>query len=285
VGPDSEQETILRQFMLYCHDNGWGLVIMLPENLTLYPVLGLHLLKVGEEAIVDLRHFTEVTSQEKYFRHIRRRFAELGYTAVRYKPPHPSALIDEVEQISREWLTLPGRREMGFVQGIFERSYVAQTPLYVVRDNLGRAVAFVNEVPSYRPGEVNFDMMRHIPEVPHGTMDFIFQGLMPALLEEGYKTLAMGVAPFAGVGDKPGSSLVARALHQVMNFNWFVHSKGLREFRIKFEPHWEDRFVAYQGGKLALVRIALAIARVVERSASAHPQQHHSQPDFEAQLR
>jgi phosphatidylglycerol lysyltransferase len=103
--------------------------------------------------------------------------------------------------------------------------------------------------------------------VPSGTMDYIFLGLMLALYEEGYKTLAMGVAPFAGVGEKPGSGLAARALHQLMNFNWFVHSKGLRQYKLKFEPYWEDRYVAYQGGKLALVKIALAITRAMERES------------------
>ncbi len=248
VGPESEQKDLFSRFTLYCRHKGWRVVVLFPDNLPLYTRVGLHLLKVGEEGVVDLKHFSEVVSQQKYFRHIRRAITNLGYHMERYKPPLSSSLIDEVVQISTEWLKLHGHREFGFAQGTFDRSYLTQTTISVLRDHQGRAVAFINEVPSYRPGEAMFDMTRNISQVPHGTMDYIFLGLMHALYKEGYKTFAMGVVPFAGVGEKPGSGLMAKGLHQIMNFNWLVHAKGLRLFKVKFEPYWEDRYIAYQGG-------------------------------------
>ena len=265
VGPEPEQKDLFSRFTLYCRKKGLRLVVLFPDNLPLYTKIGLHLLKVGEEGVVDLKHFSEVVSRQKYFRHIRRAITNSGYYVERYKPPLSSSIVDEAEQISTEWLKLRGHREFGFAQGTFNRNYLAQTAISVLRDRQGRAVAFINEVPSYRPGEAMFDMTRNIPEVPHGAMDYIFSGLMQALYQEGYKTFAMGVVPFAGVGETPGSGLVDRGLHQLMHFNWLVHAKGLRLFKIKFEPYWEDRYVAYQGGRLALVRIGLAISRAVER--------------------
>jgi phosphatidylglycerol lysyltransferase len=231
----------------------------------MYQRLGLSRLKVGKEAIVDLEHFSLHTINAKYFRKIRRRFQERGYKLSIYKPPHPSALLDEVEEVSKQWISEPGRKEFGFMQGNFERSHVATTPLCVLRDSTGRALAFVNEIPSNRPGEANFDMMRHVAGVPPGTMDYIFTELMLALKQEGYRSFDLGLAPFAGVGEGPGAPRVERAIHLLFNtLFWFVSYKGMRNYKVKFEPNWEDRFVVYQGGPVGLLRVALAAGRALE---------------------
>lgn len=264
VGPDNEIKSTLRSFIDYCNRNGWGVAFMFPERLTLYPGSGLHLLKIGEEGIVDLEHFVSQTWKRKYFRHIRNKFSGLGYKFVRYLPPQPTQLLDEVQKISQEWLLLPEHREFGFAQGTFERNYIRNTPISVLRDETGLAVAFVNEVTSYRPGEINFDMMRHLPGMPNGTMDYVFMNLMLALKEEGYRTFAMGVAPFTGLGQGPRASVVEKAVHQLRHLDRFVHSQGIYKYKLKFEPFWEDRYIAYKGGPLSLVKIALAINKVVE---------------------
>ena len=262
VGPEDESESAASSFLRFCSDNGWLVAFLLPDVLPMYERLGLSRLKIGKEAIVDLDHFSSHTIEAKYFRKIRRRFETRGYKLSRYKPPHPAALLDEVEEVSKKWLSEAGRREFGFIQGRFERSYVAATPLCVLRDSTGRPLAFVNEIPSNRPGEANFDMMRHVSEVPPGTMDYIFTELMLALKQEGYRSFDLGLAPFAGVGDRPEATIGERAVHQLFDrLFWFVSYKGLRNYKVKFEPDWEDRFLVYQGGPVGLVRIALAIGR------------------------
>ncbi len=267
VGPDTEIEETIRQFIKYCRDNGWSTAFMFPELLPLYRNVGLHLLKIGEEGIVDLERFKAETYRKKYFRHIRNRFGNPGYRFVRYKPPQENQLMDEIEAISRQWLNLPGHHEFGFVQGTFNRDYLRNMAISVMRNSEGQAVAFVNEVPSYRSGEINFDLMRHIPGVPNGTMDYIFMNLMLALREEGYRKFALGVAPFAGIGKGPGASLTEKAIHQLQHFDWLAHSRGIFQYKLKFEPDWEDRYVAYQGGPFSLVKVALAITRAVDRES------------------
>jgi phosphatidylglycerol lysyltransferase len=264
VGPDDELEDTASSFLRFCSDNGWLVAFLLPDVLPMYERLGLSRLKIGKEAIVDLEHFSSHTIEAKYFRKIRRRFEARGYKLSRYKPPHPAALLDEIEEVSKQWLSQPGRREFGFIQGSFARGYVATTPLVVLRDSTGRPLAFVNEIPSYRPGEANFDMMRHVAEVPPGTMDYIFTELMLALKQDGYRSFDLGLAPFAGVGDRPEATMGERAVHLLFNtLFWFVSYKGMRNYKVKFEPNWEDRFIVYQGGPIGLVRIALAINRVL----------------------
>jgi len=264
TGPDDETESVTRSFLEFCSENGWMASFLMVDRLEMYRKLGLSAVKIGEEAIVDLDLFAQKTSKVKYFRYVRRKFEGEGSRFVRYVPPHPQSLLDEVEDVSRQWVALGGRRELGFVQGSFNRAYVAETPLSVVRDTSGRVVAFLNEVPSYRTGEATFDMMRHLPGVHWGTMDFLFSELMLKLHEYGFRTFNMGLAPFVGLGKKAGETRIQRALYQLSEQLYrFVHTKGIRDYKLKFQPRWEERFMTYQGGAAGLVRTAMAITRAL----------------------
>jgi phosphatidylglycerol lysyltransferase len=267
VGPEEELESITAAFCRFCSDNGWGVAFyqVLPDLLPMYRRLGFQVLKIGEEAVVDLEHFSSDTINTKGFRRTRHKFEREGYTLARYLPPHPSALLDEVEQVSREWLSLPGRRERGFTLGHFQRSYLNETPLFILRERTGRVIAFVNEIPAYRPGEATIDLMRHRLEMPNGAMDYLFLGLLLALKQQGYQRFSLGLAPFAGVGERPGASIEERALHQFFeHLNRFFSYKGLRNYKAKFDPLWEERFLVYQGGPPGLVRLGIAMASLTE---------------------
>ena len=264
VGPADEMEDITSDFLNYCANNGWIVCFLLPEMQEMYQRLDLHLLKIGEEAVVDLEHFSSHTANVKYFRYHRNRFERRGYKIIRYTPPHPEALLQEIENIEKEWLKLPKHRELGFLQGRFKRDYIEKSPLCVVRDSAERIVAFVNEIPSYREGEATFDMMRYLPDVPNGTMDYLFQGLMLSLYKEGFKSFNLGIAPLAGLGKNPDAPLLEKIVQLLFRINWFVSLQGMHYYKVKFEPRWEDRFLAYSGTPVNLVRIALAVTRAVE---------------------
>ena len=270
-GPEDELPGLTGSFLRHCSDNGWTVCFLFPDLLPMYRRLGLSVLKIGEEAVVDLERFSSVTGRNRYFRYHQNHFHREGYRFLRYKPPHPDSLLDEVEQVSREWLTLPKRRELGFVQGRFDRGYVASTPLDVVRDRSGQVIAFLNEVPTCHAGEATFDMMRQRPGLPNGIMDFLFQQTMLALRQEGCLSFNMGVAPFSGLGDRPDASMGEKALGMLFRLNWFVSSQGLRNYKLKFGPVWKDRFVAYTGGPLALVGFGLAISRALEGQKGPGP--------------
>lgn len=267
VGPEDELEAVTRAFLRWCHDNGWRVAFhqTLPDLIPMYHRLGLHSLKIGEEGIVDLEHFVSSTANNKHFRHIGSKLEREGYTCVRHLPPHPSTLLDDVEAVSNEWLSLPGRRERTFTLGQFDRAYVNETPLFTLIEPGGRVMAFVNEIPTYPAGVATIDMMRHRVQIPNGAMDFLFLQLMQRLKEEGFHAFSLGLAPFSGVGDEPGATLEERAIHQLFeHLNRFFSYKGLRSYKEKFEPEWTDSFTVYQGGVPGLIRAGLALQRVSE---------------------
>jgi len=135
----------------------------------------------------------------------------------------------------------------------------------VLREPSGRIIAFANEVRSYRPGEATIDLMRHRRGAPNSTMEYLFIALMLALTDEGYRTFNLGMAPYAGVGDEPGASMEVRVVHELAeHITRFGSYKGIRDYKAKFEPHWEDRFLIYQGGPLGLARTAVALVRTTD---------------------
>ncbi|MDM7998503.1 MAG: phosphatidylglycerol lysyltransferase domain-containing protein [Dehalococcoidia bacterium] len=262
-GPEDELEDVTKSFLDHCYNNGWTVCFLFPDLLPMYRRLGLGMLKIGEEAVVDLQLFSSQTGHKKYFRYHQHRFEREGYSFSRYKPPHPGSLLDEVEKVSDAWLKLPKHRELGFVEGHFDRSYMEKTTICVVRDRSGQAVGFLNESPSYRKDEASFDLLRHIPGVPNATMDYLMQQTLFALRGEGYRWFNMGIAPFAGLGNRLDAPLTEKALSLLFRIHWFVSNQGLHDYKVKFEPVWQDRFIAYHGGTPGLVRIALAINKAI----------------------
>ena len=174
---------------------------------------------------------------------MRRKFEGEGYQVLQLKPPISPLILNEVENVSRKWLTLPHHREYGFFQGRFDRAYLEKCTLYVLREENGTMVAFINEVPSYRPGEANFDMMRHIPGLHWGTMDYLFAQMMVIMKNEGYRTFNFGVAPFVGIGNRPDATLTEKAVNQIFErLDWFVHSKGIKAVQAQVRACMERQF-------------------------------------------
>jgi phosphatidylglycerol lysyltransferase len=267
VGAAQALEDTTRAFVRLCADNGWGVAFhqAQPDLLPMYHRLGLQSLKIGEEAVVNLEHLVDTLQHNKHLRHDRNKFEKDGYKLVRYLPPHDPTLLAQVKEVSDEWLQIPGRRERSFSLGYFNQDYLNEFPLAVLREPAGRIIAFANEVRSYRPGEATIDLMRHRLEAPNATMDYLFIALMLALKDAGYRTFNLGMAPYAGVGDEPGASLEERAAHELAeHITRFGSYKGMRDYKAKFEPEWEDRFLIYQGGPLGLARTAVALVRTTD---------------------
>jgi phosphatidylglycerol lysyltransferase len=227
----------------------------------------LDVLKVGEEAVVDLDKFASETSKGKNFKSKVKKFEKEGYALERLAPPHSRELVDTVESVSNAWLSLPGRRERGFSLGWFEREEVEKDNLFVLKNPQQEIIAFVNQVPSYAPGEASIDMMRHKEDVPNGTMDYLFTKLLTALKQDGYKQFSLGLAALSGVGDQPGASMEERAIHQIYeHMNRFFSYKGLRQYKNKFNPVWKASYLVYENGPPGLIKTALAITRAGELS-------------------
>ena len=105
--------------------------------------------------------------------------------------------------------------------------------------------------------------MRHLPEAPNGIMDYLFLHLMLWGKNEGYRWFNLGMAPFSG--------MEARALAPLWNRlgaflfrhgEHFYNFQGLRQYKQKFDPEWEPRYLVSPGGR-ALPVILTNIAALI----------------------
>jgi phosphatidylglycerol lysyltransferase len=267
TAPEAKLPSLISDFKSFAHDNGWQVAFLqtTPKYIEVYKQSGFRAVKVGEDGVVNLEKFVTTTINKKTFKSSIKKFDKDGFILHRYSPPLANQLIDEVQEISNQWLALPGRRERGFSLGQFNREELQHNDLYVLRDKAGQALAFVNQIRSYSPEEVTIDMMRHKENAPNSTMDFLFAKLLKELHAEGFKYFSLGLAALSGVGDDPHDPLEEKALHQVYeHLNRFFSYKGLRSYKEKFDPDWEARYLIYEGGPAGLVKAGLAIAKATE---------------------
>jgi phosphatidylglycerol lysyltransferase len=179
-------------------------------------------------------------------------------------PPITEEILQEVQEVSQEWLRISGRRERRFTLGLFSPSYIQTTPLFLAQDSQGHTLAFVNLIPSYYPGEATIDLMRYRTGAPNGIMDYLFCQLFFHLQGQGYLRFNLGMAPLAGFQEKEQASLEERAIHFFLQRMEFLFSfSGLRQYKGKFADVWEPRYTVYLHA-LDLPRLALALPYVSE---------------------
>lgn len=211
-----------------------------------YHDAGFALFKLGETAIVELADFTLAGKRGEALRHSinRAKRGEVEFTIL--DQPIDEALWPTLHTISDTWLAERGAAEKGFSLGNYNEAYLRRSPIAIVTVN-GVMVAFANLMSDYAHHlELSIDLMRHRPDAPPGTMDFLFVELIQYAKSQGYLYFNLGIAPLGGVGE----TRYARAGEKVMRLafeygNRFYNYKGLRSFKEKFHPKWRSTYFAY----------------------------------------
>jgi phosphatidylglycerol lysyltransferase len=266
IGDDGAAEELAWEFRELCDEGGrWPVFYQVETNrLPLYIDLGLSILKLGEEARVSLADFGLEGRNRKSLRHTCTRLEEReGCSLEIVEPPVAEALLTELETISNDWLQRKNTREKGFSLGYFRREYIEQFPIAIVRQ-AGRIIAFANVLRAGDKEELSIDLMRFVEEAPSGTMDYLFAQLMLRGQAEGYRWFNLGMAPLSGVEAHPLAPTWNRVAEIVFRHGeHFYNFQGLRDYKDKFDPVWEPKFLASPGGfrlPVILTNVATLIA-------------------------
>lgn len=230
-----------------------------------YTAVGLRSVLIGADAVINLDDFTLNTIHNKYFRNLVNRYHKNHFSFETSLPPHNKKLLAELKNVSDSWLTLPHRKEWSFLTGRLNTEYLQQVTLYVLRDGKGKAQAFANEIPSFKPGIVTIDLMRHRSDAPTNSIDILFIQLLQLKNKDGYTAFNLGLSPLDG---KPFvSGLAAKTLIYLYRLsNRFIGFNGLHQFKAKYKPIWEPRFVWYQDGRRNLIPIGIAVIKLLNGS-------------------
>jgi len=264
VGPKEEWEPLLWRYRELCdlHD-GWTVFYQIEsDNLGLYLDLGMTFLKLGEEGRVNLKDFSLEGSSRKGLRNAYNKISKENCTFSVVPPDQVPPLLDELKQISDAWLAEKDTREKGFSLGFFEPEYMKKLPIAIVRreENI---IAFANIWPGAEHDELSIDLMRHLPSAPNGIMDYLFIELMLWGKQQDYNWFNLGMAPMSGLEER----VLAPLWHKVGTFVFrhgehFYNFKGLRQYKEKFDPVWQSKYLACRGG-LALPRILTNVATLI----------------------
>lgn len=257
IGPAEEIPGAIAAFKEYCQENDWSpaYVSVLPDSLEAYKAAGYDTVCLGYEAIVDLSTFTLEGSENKGLRNTISRMERNGYRAEVHLPPLDDKLMGELKEISDSWLTIHHGGEMHFSDGWFSDSYIRNGLAIVIHSADGSPTAFANLVPEYQTNGLTIDLMRRYEKVEPGTMDYMFVKMLQWAKDNGYESFSLGLSAIVGVGEKQEDPQVEKALHAISEYiSRFFNFKGLHEFKEKFHPNWEPRYLVYQGpGSLPLV--------------------------------
>ena len=254
IGQPAAFKTILRLFQEHADHHGAKAVFykVSADLLTHYLDLGLSLYKLGEEARVSLPSFSLQGKQHDKQRGRRNKFSKMGY---RFEILTGLAAADAMpclRRISDAWMASKNTREKGFSLGFFAEHYLRRTDIAVIKDDTGNIKAFANLWLTASREEISIDLMRYDPDAEKGIMDFLFAELMLWGKAENYQWFSMGLAPLAGLEQFPLAPLwhkIGAALFDLGD--QFYNFKGLQEYKAKYTPHWEPRYLASPGGMSA----------------------------------
>lgn len=110
-----------------------------------------------------------------------------------------------------------------------------------------KIIAFATIMPVYDEVSISVDLMRFDHNAcPNGTMDALFVNLISWSKQQNYKYFNLGMAPLSNVGLSPFAHEQEKLANFVYKFgnHWYKFS-GLRNYKEKFHPDWEPRYLAY----------------------------------------
>jgi phosphatidylglycerol lysyltransferase len=251
VGPEDQwSELIWRLREQSDRFGGWAVFYqVMPDHLPHYLDLGLSLTKLGETARVSLAEFSLKGSHRKGLRYTQRKLRKEGLSMKVLAADEAVGQLDRLKQISDAWLAQKNAREKRFSLGSFDADYLRHFDMAVVEKG-DDMVAFANLWQGAAKSELSVDLMRYDPaSAPQGVMEFLFIELMNWGRDQGFTWFDLGMAPLSGIEDRSLAPLWNRlAVLVARHGGHFYNFQGLRQYKDKFDPVWEPRYLASPGG-------------------------------------
>lgn len=260
---DSMKECI-RAFGKYCYENGLkDIYYRVPkESLQVYMELSKKSILLGQEGVVDVSTFTLEGGEKKSIRNALNKIADQGFTSKIITPPIRDGLIQKLKAVSDEWLKVTERSEIVFSQGMFVEEEIKQQTVITVENKEEKIIAFLNIIPDFAANEVTYDLLRKTSDAPNGIMDFMLIELFKYTSSLGYRYVNLGFAPMSGL-DEPRNFPEKSLKFAYEKIRSFSHYKGQREYKEKFRPQWNDKYLVYSAD-YDLIQVPAVLAGVIK---------------------
>jgi phosphatidylglycerol lysyltransferase len=259
-----EMKKCIISFSKYSYENGLKeIYYRVPkESLPVYSELSRKSLFLGQEGVVNLASFSLEGGEKKSIRNALNKIAEQGYTTHINTPPLRDGLIQKLKAVSEEWLKITERNEIIFSQGMFVEKEIKGQTVITVENQEEKIIAFLNIIPDYVKDEGTYDLLRKTSDAPNGIMDYVLVELFKYFKSTGIKYVNLGFAPMSGLDD-PHSFPEKSMKFAYEKIRSFSHYKGQREYKEKFSPKWQDKYLVYSND-YDLLQVPAVLARVIK---------------------
>jgi len=215
-----------------------------PEDLPDLVELGFSIQKIGESAAVPLDSFSLEGRRRGNLRRSWRKTGEEGACFEVIPVGGAHCLADELRQVSDDWLSHHAGGEKSFSMGGFEEPYIWRFPFAVVRVG-HRLLAFATLWTTAAKTAFSIDLMRYADDAPKDVMDFLFVELLNWGREQGYVAFEFGMAPLAGLEDRPLAPIMSRVGRLLFERGEEIYNfRGVHRFKDKYDPVWQPRYIA-----------------------------------------
>jgi lysyl-tRNA synthetase, class II len=265
VAPAGAEAEVLATFQDQARRRGWQTVLWgaAETHLADYRRLGMHAVKVGEEAFVDPRTFSLEGRSVRKLRQSVHRVGRRGWEiSARDGREIDTWLESEIELLSARWRD-DHPRVHGFAMGM--GSFTAELrpdDLYLLARSpageLGAVMRFVT------CGQIlSLDTMQRVGDTPNGLNEALVARALEVARERGVAEVSLNYAGLAHlVRAEPSRNRVVRVLTRVAlaPLHRRFQMDRLVRFNEKFSPDWRSRYLVYES-RAALPR---AIVRVLQ---------------------
>ncbi|MDR3513257.1 MAG: GNAT family N-acetyltransferase [Caulobacteraceae bacterium] len=206
--------------------------------------LGFSIQKTGESATVPLDQFSLQGRRRDVLRRNWRKAGESGAAFEVLPPDAVRGAMAELKRVSDAWLSHHAGGDKKFSMGGFEPRYVAEFPCAVVRSD-DRIVAFATIWTTIDRSSFSMDLMRYDDDAPKNVMDYLFVELIEWGRREGYTAFEFGMAPLAGLEDRPLAPIMSRVGRLLYERGEELYNfRGVRRYKDKYDPVWQPRYIA-----------------------------------------
>lgn len=267
IGPPASLRRQLEEFAAYCDQQDWIPAFYQVAAEPPYRDLRFKLVPIGAEALIPTRAFTLEGPDRRNLRYSVKRCERQG---VRFTfMTGPEALeshASELRTVSGMWLASRRGPELGYSLGTLATLTDPDIVVGVAVAADQRLEAFVSMLPVPVRKGWTLDLMRRRPDAVYGAMEALIVKSIQEASRRGIEELSLGMAPrVISTGETSRRGRVTDQALRAMfwGLDRFQRGRTLQQFKAKFGPVWEDRYLAVPDpSTLAEVLVALVRAHM-----------------------
>ncbi len=232
------------------------------SNLQLYLDVGLTILALGEEAVVETAGVSLQKSSLYELLTARRKLEERGVVIRRHPAPADVPLAELMRLRDDAAWHGAGR---GFAFGQLTDDYLTRASVITARTSEGM-VGYITVLESADHSDAVVDLLRIDPAYDHVLVRSLMLEALLLERERGVPHCSLGMAPLPGMSVRSFGPIWARIGSVLYGHGEQVYGlRGQRQDKEPFEPQWKPKYLASPGG-FQLPRILTDIARLIRHS-------------------